>query len=458
MKITSNSNHKDFSRFKEVLQLTFPQLGLMFCHLAISMADIWSAGKIHSNLQASLGIMTQINTMLIILTSVIASGCMAAISQSLGAGLKKRAKFFAGLIVILAGFSGSVTALSAFFLEERIYLLLKISPEILPSIRIFYISTILSLPFSYLLIMINSIFRAYKKVWLPFFTLLLMAVMNFIGNLGFGLGYFGFPKFGIYGIAWTTFFCAVFGLACNIFLAGRYRILEKTSFAPWKWNKKAMPYLFKIGMPSALAQVITQTGSLTLLAIVGLIPQKSIAILAGMSIALRIHSVLLFPLGAINMSVVILSGYMLGADKKSELIRFSSKTAGTAAVLTIFPSFLLWLLRDPIAAFFTDNAEVQNQAKLFLTFICLSTPFSAAAGILNSVFSGTGATILTAKINIAVCWLISIPLSYCLAILLDLGAYGIYCSDLTVKLLHFIFILILFRQKKWLQCGLKRRK
>lgn len=453
MKTTSNS--KKTSDFKEILRLTFPQLGLMLCHLAISMADIWCAGKIDSSLQASLGIISQINTMLMLLTSFIAGGCMAAISQSLGAKLHKRAKRFAGLIILLAAVSGTGIAFAAFLLEEQAYKILKIAPELLPGTKVFYLTAVLSLPFTYLLIMINSVFRAYKKVWLPFFTLLAMTGMNFIGNLGFGLGRFGFPEFGIHGMAWTTFACAVFGFFCNVFLAVRYKIIEKTSFAPWKWNKKAMPGLFKIGMPAAFAQILSHAGSLLLLSVIGLIPHNT-AILAGMSIALRIHSMLLFPLGAVNMSIVILSGYMLGAGKKSELIRFSAKTAAAAAAFTLFPASALWLLREPAAAFFTGSGPVQAQTELFLTFLCASAPFSAAAGILTGVFAGTGATVLSAKITVIQHWLISLPLSYCLAVHLQWGACGICAADLTGKILSFILAIYAYRSQKWLGYGLKK--
>lgn len=458
MKIKSDfKNKSSLPRFGEIFWLTVPQTGLMLCHLAVSMTDIWTAGKIHSNLQASLGVVSQLNTMLVVLTSFIAGGCMAAVSQSLGAGLKNRANRFAGLIVMLAAVSGTATAVLALLAEERIYFLLKISPGLLPDVRVFYWASVLSLPFSYLLIMINSVFRSYKKVWLPFVTLFAMAAANFLGDLGFGLGCFGFPCFGIYGIAWTTFVCSVLGLAVNVFFAVRFSVLRKKSFAPWKWNRKAMPYLFKIGMPSALAQIVGQLGSLTLLAIVGAVPFQSTVILAGMSIALRIHGILLFPLGALNMTVVILSGYMLGAEKKAELVRFGAKTAFVTAAVTVLPAFVLWLFREPAAAVFSAEASVREQVVLFLGFICCSVPFSAAAGVLNGVFSGTGATALSAKLGIFACWFVSVPFSYLFAVYLEYGAVGIYGTDLAVKILYFALTLYVFYRKKWLNCGLKKR-
>lgn len=455
MKIKLNFN---FIQIKEIFTLTLPQMGLMLCHLVISMTDIWCAGKVHSNLQASLGIITQVFAFLMVLTSFIASGCMTSISQSLGAGLKRRANRYAGLIIMLASVSGTIVALLTLFLEKYIYEFLQVSPELISDLRVFFLTSAFSLPFTYLLIMINSVFRAYKKVWLPFCTLLVMAGGNFIGDLSFGLGYLGLPKLGAYGIAWTTFVCSVLGLMSNIFLALHYNILQRESFAKWKWNKKAMPYLFKVGMPSAFAQIINQLGSLTLLSIVGLIPKYSISILAGMSIALRIHSILLFPLGALNMSFVILSGYMLGAGKQEELFNFGKKSAIFTALIMIVPAVVLWLCRGFIIEIFSQDTLVQSQAAQFLTFICLTAPFAAASGILGAVFSGTGATVLSAKVNVAISWGLAVPLSYFSAITLGYGAMGIYCTELIAKSAQLFLIFMVYNKKSWLSYGLKKEK
>ena len=41
---------------RELVSLTVPQLGMMLCHLAVSMTDLWVAGRLDASVQASLGI------------------------------------------------------------------------------------------------------------------------------------------------------------------------------------------------------------------------------------------------------------------------------------------------------------------------------------------------------------------------------------------------------------------
>lgn len=432
-------------------------MGLMLCHLAISMTDVWTAGKLGAETQAAVGVVTHIFALLMLLTSLAASGCMATISQSLGAGLPLRAKRYAGLIVMLSAGMGTFVAAFALLFEPFLFRAMGISAEVRPALSVFFTAYCCQLPFYYVLIMLNSVFRAHKKVLFPLLTLLLMTLANLFGDLGFGLGAFGLPSFGAAGIAWTTFACSLLGLASNAALARGYGLLERKTFAPWRWNRRAMPYLFKVGAPAAAGHIVTHLGSLTTLAIIGLLPDSTSA-LAGMSVGGRVHATLMFPLGALNMSMVILSGHLLGGGERSVLYDFGRRTALRIGLALVPPALLLWLLREPAAAFFSDDPAVLAQASLFLGFACASSPFTGMTGMLNAVFSGAGATALSCRINAVTCWFIGIPLSLLLGLTLNMGTAGVYAAGATGQLGAFLWTLRLFHGKKWLEYGLRKRQ
>ena len=441
----------------ELLRLTLPQMGLMFCHLAISMTDVWTAGRLGPEAQAATGVVAQIFALLMLLTSLVASGCMATVSQSLGAGLARRANRYAGLIIMLSAAMGIFVAALALLLEPVIFRLMGISRDLEPVLSVFFTAYCCQLPFYYVLIMVNSIFRAYKKVLFPLLTLLFMTLANLIGDLGFGIGRFGLPSFGAAGIAWTTFACAVLGLLSNLVLAARYGLLRRSTFAPWRWNRRAMPYLFRVGMPAAAGQIITHLGSLTTLAIIGLLPGSTDS-LAGMSVGGRVHAILMFPLGALNMSMVILSGHLLGGGERGILYRFGRSAVFRLGLALLPPSLLLWLLRNQTASFFSDESAVLEQAALFLTFACLSGPFTGMTGMMNALFSGAGATVLSCRVGAITCWIVGIPLSLALGLWLELGAAGVYAAGTAGQIAAFLWTLRIFHGKKWLEYGLRKRQ
>ena len=441
----------------ELIRLTLPQMGLMLCHLAISMTDVWSAGRLGPEVQAAIGVVAQIFSLLMLLTSLVASGCMATVSQSLGAGLVSRAGRYAGLIIMLSAAMGTLVAAAAMLFEPVLFRAMGISDSLRPALSTFFTAYCCQLPFYYVLIMVNSIFRAYKKVLFPLLTLVFMAAANVVGDLGFGLGYFGLPASGAAGIAWTTFACAVLGLACNLVLASIYGVLHRHSFAPWRWNRRAMPYLFRVGMPAAAGHIITHLGSLTTLAIVGLLPESTSA-LAGMSVGGRVHAMLLFPLGALNMSMVIVSGHLLGGGLRDGLYLFGRKAAVRLGLALVAPCLILWLLREQAAAFFSDDAAVLKQASVFLFFACLTVPFTGMTGMMNALFSGAGATRLSCRVGAVTCWLVGIPLALLLGIGLNMGAAGVFAAGAAAQMAAFLWTLRIFHGKKWLEYGMRKRQ
>jgi MATE family multidrug resistance protein len=443
--------------WSELIRLTLPQMGLMLCHLAISMTDIWAAGRMDAQVQASIGVVAQIFALLMLVTSLIGSGCMATVSQSLGAGMPLRAGRYGGLILMLSVSTGTAVALLALLFEPWIFTAIQVPAELRPVLSSFFTAYCCQLPFYYGLIMMNSIFRAHKKVFLPLLTLFLMAAGNIIGDLGVGLGWFGIPAFGARGLAWTTFACALLGFGSNVMLGCRYHLLARRFFAPWRWCRAAMPYLFRVGMPAAAGQILTQFASLTTLAIIGMLPEGSTQVLAGMSTGARIHAILLFPLGALNMSMVIFSGHLLGGGRRDTLYAFGRKVSLITGLVLIVPSVFLWIFREQAAEIFSQDSEVIRQAMLFLSFACLSGPLAGMTGVLNGVFSGAGATAISCRISAITGWILGIPCAWLLGIICGWGAFGIYAAGLLVKFGEFFWTILLFRRKKWLEYGLRKR-
>ncbi len=442
----------------EVLRLTLPQMGLMLCHLAISMTDTWAAGMLGPEVQASVGVVGQVFALLMLLTSLIGSGCMATVSQSLGAGLFQRAHRYAGLIIVLSACGGSAVAIAALLGETALFSILGIRDNLSQSLSIFYTAYCCQLPFYYVLIMINSVFRAHKKVFLPLMTLFGMALANIIGDICFGLGYLHMPKFAAAGIAWTSFATAVLGVTSNIVLAVRLSLLSRSSFAPWKWCRRAMPYIFRVGVPAAGGQIIMQAGSLVTLAIVNALPAGNTAVLAGMSLGSRVHSFLMFPLGAFNMSMTILCGHLLGAGKNTSLYAFGKWMAVAAGGTLIIPSVLLWLFRVNAVSLFSTDPEVVAQAADYLIFACIGGPLSGVAGVLHGIFAGAGATVLSCRIGAVTCWIVGIPLAWMTGIELGWGAMGVYAAGMMAQVSGAIWSLQVYKQKKWLEFGMKKCK
>lgn len=433
-----------------IFWLTIPQLGLMLCHLAISITDVWVAGQISSNVLAGLGLVSQIFTFLMLVTSIVGSGCMATVSQSLGASKALRARRFASLIVVIAIAAGSIVGACGLGVVATGLHLFFSPGEAGQVTAVFAVAYCLQLPLYYCMIMLNSVFRSYRLVWLPFATLALVCVVNFVGSVGLGLGKWGFPDLGYPAVAWTTFFSTVLGFACNVWLGLRRKILQIPCRLRWRWARGAAPRLWRIGAPAALGNLAGQAGSIVLLGMIGALPEHPVEAVAAMTVSMRALGILGFPVSAVGMSATILCGHLLGARQAGRACGLGARLAcWTAGAMLPFAMTMI-LFREQVARIFVDDPTTVSFAAQYVFFAGLALPFNSASQILSAVLAGAGATRFTCQIGCVTTWLITLPVSWCLAHTLGLGAAGIYAGMTIGGLCAAAWLVTVFLRKKWL--------
>lgn len=441
---------------RELFFFTLPQAALMLCHLTISMTDLWVAGQLGSDVQTSIGIVSQVFSMLMLIASLAGSGASTAISQSLGAGRHLRASRYVASILQICFVSGTVVALIALALLHGTTLFNSDNQSLQPIVETFTTAYCANLPFFYVLIMINSVFRAHTYVRIPCQTLFLVCMTNLIASLAFGLGTWGAPNYGYAGVAWATFASGLVGVVYNCFALWRTGILSSRSFTGRRWNAKALPYVFRTGIPAAIGNIASQSGGMLTLVLILSLPMATESIVAGMTIGTRVQSILHFGVAAFGISMAIYSGHLLGANKRQELYFFAKKSLGIVfGVMTVL-SLAFYTSSHMLLDFMTTDGQVLAEAQYFLGFACLSVPFMAVSILINSVFSGTGAQKLSAKITVLTTWCIQIPFAYILSVLFTCGITGIYLAGFISHLISCVALCILFAKKTWLNFGLRK--
>ena len=106
-------------RIHTIWHLTWPQCIMLLCQFVIGITDVWAGGRIGSEVQASIGLITQCHMMFMALAMAAVSGAVASISQSLGACKSVRARRYVGLVTIGCIAIGSAIAVAASVWRER---------------------------------------------------------------------------------------------------------------------------------------------------------------------------------------------------------------------------------------------------------------------------------------------------------------------------------------------------
>ena len=370
-------------RIHTIWHLTWPQCIMLLCQFVIGITDVWAGGRIGSEVQASIGLITQCHMMFMALAMAAVSGAVASISQSLGACKFVRARRYVGLVTIGCIAIGSAIAVAASVWREPLLRLIQTPESIMPVAIMFLTATIWGIPGQYTLTIGAAVFRSAKMVLIPLYVTGTACLLNVFGDLAFGLGWWGFPAYGATGIAYSTLVSVTVGAALMLFLLMRHELFTRDSFPGWRWIKAGAPYLLKVAGPAFGTSFLWQTGYMVLYVITASLPFGRVNALAGLTTGLRVESILFLPAVAFSMTASVLVGHALGEGNHREAKRTLLATLGIACVVlagglngagaTVYPmvsfSFAVWAVRLPIAWLF-GHIIWQDASGVFLsTFV-----------------------------------------------------------------------------------------
>lgn len=444
------------SSYKTIWKLAWPQVLMMLFHFLIGFVDIWVAGRLGREVQASMGIITQALFFFLVVAIALANGSVAAISQSMGAGLIRRVQRYIGLGLEIGVILGLIFLVAGMLFRDAFLDLLQIPEEMMPVAAYLLKVYLYILPAYYLLIICNAFFRAQKKVMYPLFAMMIVTAVNTFGDFAFALGMWGFPDFGYKGLAWSTFASVLCGMLFCLAVLYKQGYLKRKSFAPWRWVKRAFPYLFKVAWPAGLMQVVWHSAYMVLYAITAALPVGSVIALAGMSAGIRVESMLFLPGFAFNLTASILVGNILGQGdiKAAKRMGYLVMLLGLGLVSTF--TLVLWMFIEPVASFIAPDPEVSLEAVNYLKYNMAAIPFLLVSMILGGALTGAGATFYQMIVMGSSAWLIRLPLAWYLGHVHMEEATGIWLAMFISMVVQAMLMLYFYQFKDWTRFSMRK--
>ena len=165
------------------------------------------------------------------------NGAVAAVSQSIGAGRQRRARRFTGLVLLAGMVAGICLAhLGGSFRQDLLYIM-QTPQHLMEPADTFLQIYLWTLPGQYLLAIVTAVLRAVRSVRLPLVITLVTGLLNIWGDLAFGLGWWGFPRYGAAGLAWSTFISVTLGACILFFALFPFGLLKHDSLPPLRWMR-----------------------------------------------------------------------------------------------------------------------------------------------------------------------------------------------------------------------------
>ena len=388
-------------RIHTIWHLTWPQCIMLLCQFVIGITDVWAGGRIGSEVQASIGLITQ--------------------------------------------------------WREPLLRLIQTPESIMPVAIMFLTATIWGIPGQYTLTIGAAVFRSAKMVLIPLYVTGTACLLNVFGDLAFGLGWWGFPAYGAAGLAYSTLISVTVGAALMLFLLMRHGLFTRDSFPGWRWIKAGAPYLLKVAGPAFGTSFLWQTGYMVLYVITASLPFGRVNALAGLTTGLRVESILFLPAVAFSMTASVLVGHALGEGNRREAKRTLLATLGIACAGMCCVGAAIWPWRMELAGLIAPDPAVQAETVKYLSFNIMAVPFTVASVVLAGGLNGAGATVYPMVSFSFAVWAVRLPIAWLFGHIIWQDASGVFLSTFVSQVVMSLSLLWVTLRCNWTRFALTVR-
>ncbi|MEK5080045.1 MATE family efflux transporter [Solibacillus sp. FSL W7-1436] len=433
---------KELSLFK----LTWPLFLELFLFMLMGLADTFMLSAVSDDAVAGVGTANQYIQIAILLLGVIGTGASIVVSQYLGSRLIAEASQIAALSVTLNLLVGLVISGLFLLFSDVLMKMMNLQGAVLEAAQSYLVIVGGFIFVQALITSMSSIIRVQGWTKQTMYVSLAMNIVHVVLNYILIFGKFGMPELGVEGAAISSVISRV--LAASVFFWLLYQALEvRIEWADYyRLSKNYISKILKIGVPSALEQVLYQTNQIVLLYYVTFIGAEA---LSARQYAVNISMfTYLFAL-AIGMATAILVGRYVGAGDKE--LAYTKVWFGvkSALIFTLSMVAIITLLREPLMGLFTDNEEIiKIGASVLLLSILLETGRTINITIINSL-RASGDAAYPVRIGFVSMIVVGLSLGYLFVFVLDLGLVGVWLAIACDEWIRAVLVIFRWRSRKW---------
>lgn len=429
------------SLIKHSWSVAWPMILIMFFDFFINLTDVYIAGRLDKDVQASVGFVSQVYFLFVVIANALTVGSVSVLSRLYTSGDRERFSSAVYSVVVTALAAGVMLSVAGVPLVSAFIAVLNVPDAVkkygIPLGQIYAAG----LAFHYFLINSNGILRSSKRVMRSMFT------MGIVCGLNVGLNFLlvFYTPLGFRGIAVSTVVSIAAGCALN------YPEIKKL-FTPMKrCSYSIITRVLRVGWPTGLLQTAWQLGSIMLFLVLSALPEQKTEVIAAFTNGLRIEAAIFLPAFALNMANAVIVGNFIGERRFDNAYKSGLTTALIGVIIISVMTTMVILNARCLSAVLSKNGVVVNESVRYLYISMISEPVMAWAVILGGALNGAGDTRGVMAIVIGSQWLVRLPLAYLTSVVLLMGPSAVWWSMNASILVHAVLITIRYRKRRWLE-------
>lgn len=431
--------------YRVIISLSLPIMINNLIQTLYNLADgIW-VSKISSVHFAATALVFPVTFLFISLGIGISIAGTSVLSQLIGATDYKRAKEYATQTTVISLILSIVFAILGYTLTPFIVRAMG-AEGILAKLSIIYLKiTFLDMPFTYMFFTVNSIMNAQGNMVIPTILSGISALLNIVLDPVFIFTL----NMGIAGAAIATLISKALLAVSGFFILMRSESFIKPKFRGFKFDKKIIRKIIKVGLPSSVGYSGASVGFLVLN---GFIVSYGTATIAAFGMVNRITALIMEPAMGVGAALTSIIGQNIGSNQISRAKEaFMKSMSLTVSFSVIGCIILLWKDKAVINFFMQskDDITVISQGITYLRYITISMPLMGIFSVLQGFFQGTGHTKYSMAMEISRLWFIRLPMVLFFKYFTDIGPAGIWFSMSFSNLLVCIYGYLIYRKGLW---------
>ncbi len=431
-----------------MLKLTFPIAMEQFFRILVSSVDTMMLSSYSNDAVAAVGLVSQYSFFLVILFSVIGTGCSIVLAQYLGAGksdddLNHIAQAGAVMVLIMSVFLTLLVIFGTGWLLDRY--------NLEPIVRhyawqYFVIYGGICCFFNAFSLLQGAILRSYGYTSEAMIVSIVANLTNVIGNALSLYGWFGLPVLGVPGVAGASGLSMVVScILFRVFIKRRRDVvfhLRGITRVP----RESFRMVLKVGVPTAGESLSYNVSQITIMAMISTLGTYAMSAQVYTMTILRFVFVAAISIGQ---ATQIKTGYFVGARQNDIVYKkvFLYQLVATACSMVMM--VVVNLVKKPVIGIFTDIPEVFA----FVSTLLIYSVYIEFGRSLNLIYvgalKGAGDVRFPVLYGIFSNWTFMVLGSYILGIKFGLGLVGFWLGIGTDETTRGLVMLLRWKSRRW---------
>lgn len=305
----------------------------------------------------------------------------------------------------------------------------------------------MGIPFFLLTVSYRGFFFGVGKTKIFMYSGLIVNLLNIIFNYILIFGAFGIEGMGLAGAGLGSTLATLCDALFYFVVSSLPSYRKKYNyFKNFKFVPEFAKSIFRISLPVSFQNVFIMVGFLSFVAVTGLI---STFAQAASQVIISSLMITLMPCNGFGIATQTLVGNSIGAGKFRKAKYLGFETSKLATLYTFLVGLFFIFLPRYVLILITNDHNVIETAVPALQIAGFGQIFYGVGVVLANGLQSAGKTLFVMLTDVIIIWLIFVPLSYFLGVVLKLGLVGAWSALPFYIILYTIVIYIKFRFGDW---------